>query len=521
MGGVFVGAMRCGRSAFLMDWLGPVCRGAGWNSGVRGMSIWLALAALANLAAADPSTVKDWGQTLRDDATAVHAEIASSHPGMVNADDPGFASLNDAQYRLALERAGTADSYEDYFFALQHYVAAFNDGHLSFGVYGATPDQPRRWPGFIARDDGNRGLVVTHAEPWSGLAVGATVVSCDGRDAFHLGEARIGARLGRWALASERVLNAPMVMLDTGDPYVPPLRHCEFDVAGVRLAKDLEWRDAGQRFYSHYDVFALPPPGAIKMRRLQDGGVWISLPTFDGNPESEAGRDLGALVTAIETQAETLRQSPAIVFDLRGNTGGSSQWSVQIARTLWGSGAFSRTPEAPMTVVWRASAANLESLRETLQQRDARGAISNEARDWFRSTIAGLEAAIARGDDRWIIEPSVSAPSLSAPTLPYHPPVGGVFVLTDETCMSACLDAVDLWVGLGAVPVGRETGADTIYMETRSFDVPSGLGAMSLPMKFYIGRRRGHNEPVSPVHRFDGDMNNTEALEVWLSGLPR
>ncbi|WP_255431399.1 hypothetical protein [Brevundimonas sp. M20] len=30
---------------------------------------------------------------------------------------------------------------------------------------------------------------------------------------------------------------------------------------------------------------------------------------------------------------------------------------------------------------------------------------------------------------------------------------GRVFVLTDETCMSACLDAVDLWTRFGAVPV--------------------------------------------------------------------
>jgi hypothetical protein len=87
--------------------------------------------------------------------------------------------------------------------------------------------------------------------------------------------------------------------------------------------------------------------------------------------------------------------------------------------------------------------------------------------------------------------------------------------------MSACLDAVDLWVRLGATPVGRETGADTVYMEVREVVVPSGLGGMSLPMKFYIGRERGHNQSVMPVHRFDGDMSDTSAVEAWAATLPR
>jgi hypothetical protein len=86
--------------------------------------------------------------------------------------------------------------------------------------------------------------------------------------------------------------------------------------------------------------------------------------------------------------------------------------------------------------------------------------------------------------------------------------------------MSACLDAVDVWTRLGARPIGRETGADTVYMEIRRVRMPSGLGTMFLPMKFYIGRQRGHNEPVRPVHRFDGDMNDTAALEAWIGSLP-
>jgi len=470
---------------------------------------------------AQSPAVRDWGKTLREDATAIHDAIVVNHPGMLNPDDPQFARVNEAQYALALTRAETADSFADYFYAMQHYVAAFDDGHLGFGVYGSTPDQARAWPGFIAHDDGARGLAVTASEPWSGVPVGARIASCDGRDAFQIGNDRMGARFGRWELASQRMALGGWVMIDTGDPYVQPVERCVFHTPTGGLAVDLNWRPAGPGFYSRYDVFPERERRPVGMRRLDDGRYWITLSTFNGDPQSEGGRALGALVAQIAEQADTLRSAPAIVLDLRGNGGGSSLWSNQIANHLWGAEAVQRAPEAPTTVVWRASKDNLEAMRAGFEARDANGGLSDEARTWHQRTIAGLEQAIARGDDRWVIAPHPNGGSAAhAETLDFHPPEGPVFVLTDQVCMSACLDAVDLWVRLGAKPIGRETGADTVYMEIRIISVPSGLGSMSLPMKYYIGRERGPNQPVTPLHRFDGEMNDTAALEAWTATLP-
>jgi len=483
------------------------------------LSFWLSLSAAAGLALAQ-EPARDWGEALRTDAAAAHSAIAGSHPGMVNPDDPDFAWINETQYALALERAEEADSFADYFYAMQHYVAAFNDGHLGYGVFGSTPDNEVKWPGFIVQDDGDRGLVVTLAEDWSGVPVGARIVACDGRDAFQVGDDRIGARFGRWELASQRAMFGPMVMLDTGDPYVRPIGRCVVETAAGSRSVELDWREGGPGFYGRYNVFPAPGRRLIVMRRLEDGTYWISLPTFNGNPESDDGQALRTVLSEIGGQADALRLAPAIVFDLRGNGGGSSAWSAEIARGLWGEGAFQRVPEPPMTVVWRASLGNLQSLRNAFRERDANGNLSIDTRAWYLRSIAGLEAAIANGDDRWVIAPSPDGGAgADGGDLSYYSPRGNVFVLTDESCMSACLDAVDLWTRLGATPVGRETGADTVYMEIRSVRMPSGLGSMSLPMKFYIGRERGHNEPVKPAHRFDGDMNNTAALEAWIRSL--
>lgn len=490
------------------------------------MSFWLQLSVVATFLAPQEPAARDWAETLRADATAVHEAIASSHPGMINPDDPGFSRLNDAQYALALERARGADSFADYFYAVQHYLAAFDDGHLGFGVFGSTPDNVARWPGFIARDDGRGGLVVSAAEPWAGVEVGARLVECDGRTAFQLGNDRMGARFGRWELAASRFWYSGMVMLDTGDPYVRPVRQCLFDMPEGRRPVVLDWRDGGPRFYSRHQVVPEVRSRAVGMRRGGDGAYWLTLPTFNGDPESEHGKALRALVEQIHADAAAVRGAPMIVLDLRGNGGGSSTWSREIAQILWGEGAMERAPEPPMTVVWRASPGNLDALREALAQRDASGGLSPDARNWYRNTITGLEAALARSQDRWVIEPSgrVRGDGETAPAV--EPvadtgPTGKIVVLTDEVCMSACLDAVDLWTRLGAVTAGRETGADTVYMESRSITLPSGLGVMAMPMKYYRGRARGSNQPVTPTYPFNGDMNDDAAVEAWVATLPR
>ena len=99
-----------------------------------------ALALVAALAGAGPALAQetpppvaapaDWGQALREDAQAFHDLIADSHPGPVDPENPGFRALLDGGLRTALTRAETAQTYEDWHFALQAYSASFDDGHL-------------------------------------------------------------------------------------------------------------------------------------------------------------------------------------------------------------------------------------------------------------------------------------------------------------------------------------------------------------------------------------------------------
>lgn len=479
----------------------------------------LAVAAAAALQPAAMPQERDWGATLRTDAQALHDDLAANHPGSVNPDDPGFARRNHAELALALRRAETARSFGAYFAALRGYVAAFDDGHLVFGVQGATP--PTRWPGFLTNYGADGVQRVAARADDAPVPLGARLVGCDGRSADEVLEANVGRFFGRWSLDSQRLFLGAMLFADQGNPYVRRPVRCTFEWEGAPREVTLGWRplDNDELDRRLRAIWARPPREFVS-RTLGDGTRWISLASFNAHPESPSGRALPPLIASLRADRAALAAAPAIVLDLRRNDGGSSDWSRQVAQIVWGRGALDRLPPDASRVDWRVSRANLRSLNEARDRQVAAGALSPHARRWFDRVTGGLAGALERGEALWR-EPEDEAGESAEDHGPDLPRLNGpVYLITDSSCASACLDAVDLWRALGAVHVGRTTSADTFYMDVRTQRLPSGLGDIVVPMKVYRGRARGANVPVAPVHSYSGDIYDTAALERWIAGLP-
>ena len=474
--------------------------------------------AFTTAGSAQSSAERSWGATLREDAHALHEDIAANHPGPVNPEDPGFARLNDAQLATALERAHDARSYADYFFALREYVAAFDDGHMSFGAFGATPND-FRWPGFVTDYDRRGAIRVVHRNEDAPVPLGAELIGCDGLTAEQYSGATLGRMWGRWQLEAQRRTWGRFLFLDEGSRYIPQARNCTFDVNGQRRSVTLAWRPIAVEEAVRLVHGGQPRPRSFDARILNDGTRWYTIPSFDGDPQSSAGQALPAMIAAMRADRAALARAPAIVLDLRGNGGGSSDWSRQIADILWDSEPREGARSAPVHVDWRVSRANLEAIQRAFARQNV-GALPAEMRRWYETVIQGMSSALARGDQLWRHPPDEPEPNpAGASGQQSHslPLAGPVYFITDASCASACLDAVDHWRGRGAVHVGRTTSADTLYMEIRQFRLPSGLTAVSMPMKVYRGRPRGSNEPVVPTHVFDGDIDDTGALERWIA----
>lgn len=463
---------------------------------------------------------RDWSATLVRDATGLHDIMIDSHPGAHDPLNPAFRPRLDDGLAVALERAKATTDAGGWWWALRAYVASFEDGHVGISITQADYGFATRWPGFLTIYRGADQVVADRdAADDATPPLGARLIDCDGVGAEALAEQRIGQFRGRWFLEAQRVLYGDWQFLGAQNPWIDEMRQCRFETGGAVRTYALNWRATPDDMNARRTRLAQRAWPDFGLRAFDDGGLWISTPSFNGDPASETHAELTALIADMKARQEALRLAPYVVLDLRGNGGGSSHWSQLMAQILWGDDWMIAHPEPAIEAVeWRASDANIAQIAAFLEQlRASDGAPEYIA--WAEGAVNGMTAAKAAGQVYWRSandeEPENAGPPPPAPQLM----AGRVYVLTDSSCGSACLDAVDLWKTAGAIQVGRETTADTVYMEIREAALPSGLARLAVPMKVYRGRARGNNEPQRPAYLFDGDMTDEAALRAFIRGL--
>ena len=309
---------------------------------------------------------RDWSATLKQDATALHAIIVDSHPGIYDAQNPGFRAKVDDSLALALRRAETTTDAGGWWWAMRGFVAAFDDGHVQMGLKDQTSGLPTRWPGFLTVYRGADQIIAARDESDAGTPpLGARLIDCDGTSAEQLATERIGAFRGRWFLESQHVQFGDWLFMNASNPWISDMRECRFESGGETKTWSLAWRPiASEDLSARRTALSRRGAGDFGLKTLADGGVWLSMPSFNGNPGSAPHAALTALLPELETRKAELRAAPFVVLDLRGNGGGSSHWSEHIAVTLWGEDWIRAHRLPPIEAIeWRVSDANLATIQ--------------------------------------------------------------------------------------------------------------------------------------------------------------
>ena len=460
---------------------------------------------VAALAASPPS----WSTLAEHDLKAMHAEILASHPGPVDVQNPGFRRWLDQGLAAALPLAKRATDFAGYEFALRRYQAGFRDGHLGL-VFDAAPTPPR-WPGFLASLRDGTFRVLVSSEP--AVPVGSELLECDGRSPRSLMQARLFPFYGNPELEASWMRLAPDLLVDRGNPSVPPLKRCRVRTPDGRWQSvELRYRAiAAAELDPKLMQAAFGTPPAFGVRAFSDGGVWISIPTF-------GGKDAEAPLQALAAQAAQWRKASLIVFDLRGNDGGNSQYGSDLLEGLYGKDYLEAVVEPELDkkgeyIEWRVSKENSAYLSGLVKEVAKTFGAHSEATREFRQVAVGMKRALKRGA-ALLREDEPKPPARPVPPSPVH---SRVYALTDGRCASACLDFVDQVVTLptGRV-IGWPTSADSTYLELRPAPLPSGHATLRLAIKVYRNRLRGNNAPYVPNMRFHGELSDTPAVEKWV-----
>jgi hypothetical protein len=476
----------------------------------------------------EPKTPEGWRAAAMQDVAFVERALLEHSPlGVATSGAPIARALQRAM-AVARTRAAQVSTKGGYYHTLSTLSESIGDPHAAvffsrnWNIGLAIPDT--WWAGLRVRATNGVPRVVYAAPADSALwRIGDVIQSCDGLSLDSLVALNVMPfrAPGEADTPESRRASIPQLFLDMDNPFLRRPQQCR------RMRRDSTVSDAALTWRVRTDDDLRAIPGTTSASSSTFGVewaapdvAWIRVPTFSGDPATSD--QIRAIANTLREQSARLRGARKIVFDVRGNGGGSSINGNRLIDALWSKAELRRSgPARERTqVAWRASAGNLEFWRAFTRERDARGAEAKEDAAFGRRVAQGLAKAIAQKQSLWIetsrgINPSVQRgafrPSLFAAT---------VYLLSDGACASACLDFADRLLAMpGTRVIGADTDGDGLLMDIRTLPMPSGLTSIAVPQKIYLNRRRGHLERYRAEVAYAGPWADV-AVKQWVIGLP-
>ena len=462
-------------------------------------------------ARAEDQAATHWRALTLIDVEAAHRLLADNHPAATaDAKDPVFPGVLKNAYAEARARAARVTNFPGYVATLGAFANAMGDGHIwSHPIY--TPNFIQ-WAGLMTVKRGASWVVASEDQSIVGEdIVGARIVSCDGVPVDDFARDTLGRYQRVWSVEAMRVLAAPRLLVDEGNPFVQRPTSCIFEKDGAQRTVALHWKNISRATFlaSIKGVFGKPGYGI----RQVGAGYWIAIETL--------GVQAQAVIDAAKAQQDQLRNALYVVVDVRGNGGGDDDYARKLADVLYGRDyAVSRIgqggDEEACQPVFRASPENIKAV-DAMAHVFADTGETAGAKEYSKAVIA-MRQALAQ-HHALTGAPVCSAPENAAIASPAPSLMHGrVFLLTDSVCFSSCINLAEFFRKLGATLVGQTTGADTHFAEVREVILPSGLSTFSTLQAIESDMPRAIG-PYAPDVPYDGDISDTAALEKWIAGL--
>jgi hypothetical protein len=194
-------------------------------------------------------------------------------------------------------------------------------------------------------------------------------------------------------------------LIDDGNPFVTLPKNCLFKRGSQSARRQLKWSPIPEYYGAWRNGSINGDLLPIGMIERAPGIGWIAMPDFQ--PDDEGVAAYKKLYSDIESTLPKLRQSRAIVLDLRYNEGGSSNWSKMLAERIWGKARVARARKAYFAKTqtwWRPTEGNLGEVKQFVTLLETQGDLQTAG--LVKMFIPLFENAIA-ANEKYLVEPDV------------------------------------------------------------------------------------------------------------------
>lgn len=408
----------------------------------------------------------------QNDLQALYMCLLNNHPASFTASDTFFPWWLELGHRAAVRQSEHIETDADHLYALSFFVKGFCDPHVC--VHPTMPLEVQ-WTGWcVAYRAGRYEVFVSEVDE---VAVGDELIAYDGMPVSAWFDRYILSYKGIRSQACAVQQYAWLLGAWEGSSLVPQPTSYQFvSPDGVHKTVMPTWRVVpAHRVLQHYK-----PQHECGIQPFYDG-VWIHLPTF--SPTQEERSTLAHIAATIKNY----RSCPYIIFDLRGNSGGSTWYADAILQKLFGTRYFYARQDAyapHAQILWRASDYTCSYVCSLAQELVQTYGADHEISRWIMGIQKGMQQAWEQQQpffqELYKQERDYDAPCSRKYT-------GTVIVIIDGWCVSAALDMIDAvyMVHDDIVLVGQPTQADSPYTESCDVVLPSGKAVLTFPIKLY------------------------------------
>jgi len=455
-----------------------------------------------------------WQAMARSDLAAVQALVLSTHPGSIDDGNPAFRDWMTTGYQQALALIPKVVTYDTAMSAVRFYVTGFLDGHFGYSDNARRRDYPILINGWRLRKEKGHYVVTAVAKEWASPLPqqGARLIACDGRAPALLIKEFVAPYVDRrdFPAVTDSLAGRLMTLPLAGEE----LKRCRFEAPDGKITDlDIRYAAVNSRQYFQIIMQNREQPRRVNEFTLDNGVLWIRAANFNVN--EDGAEALASMLTALSA-ARDVRQ---IIFDSRGNAGGDSGVGDRLFEAATGGLEFDRSDMAalPRTYAqWRVSDTAIATAERT-QAHLVRlyGAKSTQAQE-AAERLAAFRSARAAGQP-WVEQEGgqrLTRDDIARRHGHLRRFQGGIALITDSNCVSACLDFADLIRQVpGAVHLGQATSGDAVYIDVGYAELPS-KNLLFLPLKVWRNRLRGNNEALVPDIALDVDMDDDAAVQA-------